>query len=480
MKLSVGTQLAIVTVSVLLVVTSALVVGLASEERQRAIEGKQAAATMLTELFAASVSAGVVFADDDAVKAVLENLRHTEDVVGGAVFAPSSGTPAGSFGEVPPPNATPGVELEGSRLVVTRAILDNDGNVVGWARVAFSLARENATVARTERDLAIGGAIVMVVTAALLIGLARQRVVQPLMTLVAAAKQIERGDLTERAPERGDAEIATLARAFNNMGEAIAERERQLKAELQVAADLQISILPKDTQVEGVEMSAMMKPATEVGGDYYDIIPTQDGCWLGIGDVSGHGLGAGVIMLMIQSAVSALVAAKPNVSPVEVECAVNRVLYENIRQRMGRRDHATLSILRYRNDGTVRFAGAHEELIVYRAATETVETFETPGTWVGAKKDVSSATTESMLALGPGDVLVLYTDGVTEAMRDGVQFGFDRLLETVRCAAKGSASSVRDAVTSAVSAWTAAPADDVSVVVLRQLARAEDVALAGR
>ncbi|HVH43746.1 MAG TPA: SpoIIE family protein phosphatase, partial [Labilithrix sp.] len=364
-----------------------------------------------------------------------------------------------------------GVETRETRLIVTSEIFDNDGKAVGMTRVAFSLERENSVLARTRRDLAVGGAIVMVVTAALLIALTRNRLVRPLMGLVEVAKHIEQGDLKERAPERGDAEIATLARAFNNMGDAIAERERKLRRELQVAADLQLSILPKDAKIVGAQVAASMKPTTEVGGDYYDIIPTADGAWIGIGDVSGHGLEAGVIMLMIQSAVSALVACKPDASPVEVECAVNRVLYENIRDRMGLRDHATLSILRYSNDGTVRFAGAHEDLIVYRAATRSIETFETPGTWVGVRGDISKVTVESKLVLAADDVLVLYTDGVTEAMREGEQFGFQRLVEIVKRSARGAAHEVRESILGAVAEWTAVPSDDVSVVVLRQRPR---------
>lgn len=469
MRLSVGTQLAAVTLAVLSLVTTVLVVGLASSERERAIAEKKTASSMVTDLFASSVSAGVVFGDTDAVNAVLGSLSRTEDVVAGVVFAPNSQTPLGSFGPKLPNAAAPGVEVTSTQLLVTRNILDNDSHVVGRTTVAFSLARENASQGRTRRDLAFGGLGVMLITAGLLIWATRKRVVQPLMQLVEAAKEIEEGGFREsRASEFGNSEIAVLAKAFNSMGDAVAMRERLLKAELQVAADLQLSILPRDVDIEGVETAASMKPATEVGGDYYDIIPTKDGCWIGIGDVSGHGLGAGVIMLMIQSAVAALVSANPNISPVEVECAVNRVLYENIRERMGRRDHATLSILRHTHDGRVRFAGAHEELIVYRAATGTVETFETPGTWVGARRDVSRATVESELMLDEDDMLVLYTDGVTEAMRNKVQLGFDKLVEVVRENAGGSAEDVRNAIVAMVAEWTANPADDVSVVVLKQ------------
>ncbi len=496
MKLSVGTQLAIVTVAVLLAVTTLLVLVLAAEERRQTLEHKRAAATTVTDLFAASAAAGVVFKDEDAVRAMLDHLHATDDVVAAAVFElPQPGDDAlvgrgrfiGSFGEAIDFEAARGAVFDGEpgheRLLVTQQIFDSDHKAVGVVRIVFSLEREYASAAQTQWNLALGGLFVMLVTAGLLIGFARVWLVRPLMNLVQTAKHIEEGELLKsRAPETGNVEVATLARALNSMGDAITDRERQLRGELQVAADLQISILPKLERRIGVEpaerearMAAIMKPATEVGGDYYDIIKVSDGYWLGIGDVSGHGLGAGVIMLMIQSAVAALVAARPDITPCEVECAVNRVLYENIRTRMGRRDHATLSILRYHDDGRVRFAGAHEDIIVYRAASGTVETFETPGTWVGAKKDVASATVESTLQLAPNDVMVLYTDGITEAKRSGArqgeQFGIERLIEVIRRSAssRASPSEMCDAIAEAVNQWTdkSEPFDDVSIVVMK-------------
>ncbi len=67
---------------------------------------------------------------------------------------------------------------------------------------------------------------------------------------------------------------------------------------------MQTSILPRKFAVPGLEISAKMIPASEVGGDYYDVIPVDDGCWIAIGDVSGHGLDAGLVMLMLQSSIT--------------------------------------------------------------------------------------------------------------------------------------------------------------------------------
>src|SRR5262249_53241849 len=157
----------------------------------------------------------------------------------------------------------------------------------------------------------------------------------------------------------------------------------------------------------------------------------------------------------------------PDASPASIETMVNGIVYENVRSRMGRRDHATLSVLRYQRDGRLSFAGAHEDILVHRASTGDVEVVETPGTWIGAVKDIASATTETRIVLDPGDVVVLYTDGVTEARREGAQFGLDRLIDVVRASAASPVAAIRDAVTGAVAAWAPSPDDDVSVVVLR-------------
>src|SRR5262249_49943887 len=145
-----------------------------------------------------------------------------------------------------------------------------------------------------------------------------------------------------------------------------AVRTAKIEEELAIAQRVQTSILPKKFEVEGLEIAATMQPADEVGGDYYDVLPFSGGAWLAVGDVSGHGLDAGLIMLMLQSATAALVAARPDATSGELLGQLNEVMFENIRRRLAHNDHVTFSILRYTSDGKVTFAGAHEEMIVVR------------------------------------------------------------------------------------------------------------------
>src|SRR6185312_8425348 len=134
-------------------------------------------------------------------------------------------------------------------------------------------------------------------------------------------------------------------------------RER-LEKEMEIAARIQTSILPRALAVPGLEIAASMRTASEVGGDYYDVVGTADGCWLGIGDVAGHGLGTGLVMLMMQSGFGALARKMPDAGPRDLVLALNAMLVDNVRDRLRQREHATLTLLRYRQDGTLTYAGA--------------------------------------------------------------------------------------------------------------------------
>lgn len=246
-----------------------------------------------------------------------------------------------------------------------------------------------------------------------------------------------------------------------------AEKER-LEQELWLAERIQTSILPRDLNVLGLEIAATMLPATEVGGDYYDVLPTADGCWIGVGDVAGHGLRPGLVMMMLQSVVAALVRSNAEAAPREVLRTVNAVLYDNVRERLQQDEHATLCLIHYRKSGELVFAGAHEDMLVWRAATAQVEAIPTLGTWVGATRDIEEATQDCRAVLLDGDVLVLYTDGVIEAQNaQGEQFGLPRLMTEFERLGRESVAVIRDALCAAVREFMATQRDDIAILVAR-------------
>ncbi|MGK4005880.1 SpoIIE family protein phosphatase [Sorangium sp. So ce1036] len=245
------------------------------------------------------------------------------------------------------------------------------------------------------------------------------------------------------------------------------EQER-VREESRVAARIQTTLVPKALHVDGLELCAVMKPAAEVGGDYYDVIATPDGGWLGIGDVAGHGLAAGLVMLMIQSMISVLACSELTASPAKVVSALNRALYKNVRDRLARDEHATLVLLRYERDGRVTFAGAHDDIIVCSARTRRCVCIPSTGVWIGALPVIDAMTRDSEFFLEDGDVLVLYSDGVTEARNaHHEQFGLERLCAAIEAVQSAPADAICDRILGEVASWSSSTDDDITVVVAR-------------
>jgi sigma-B regulation protein RsbU (phosphoserine phosphatase) len=237
--------------------------------------------------------------------------------------------------------------------------------------------------------------------------------------------------------------------------------------DLEIARRIQMSILPRRVDVEGIEISAGMVPADEIGGDYYDVLPVPGGCWIGIGDVAGHGLGAGLIMVMIQSMVMTLVRNDERARPRDIVGLLNRLLYENIRGRLNQDDHVTFCLMHYGGDGQVVFAGAHEEILVWRI-TGVCERIPTRGTWLGAVRDIDKVTEDQTLQLQPGDLMILYTDGLIESRNAaGKQFGFERLAALVEQHRDDPADAIQKKILARLRRWTAKQEDDVTVIVVR-------------
>jgi PAS domain S-box-containing protein len=247
-----------------------------------------------------------------------------------------------------------------------------------------------------------------------------------------------------------------------------AVRTAKIEEDLAIARRVQTSILPRSSPIPGLEIAATMVPADEVGGDYYDVIPARGGCWIAIGDVSGHGLNAGLVMLMVQSALAAICRATPDGTPRDVLSTLNEVIFDNVRRRLEQEDFVTLSLLWIAGDGRVVFAGAHEEILVARRDTGQVERVASLGTWIGGMRDIRSVTTDQTITLRDGDVALLYTDGVTEARNAaGEQFNLDRLCAALARAQQGSPEQIRDHVLGEVRAWMARQEDDITVLALR-------------
>ncbi len=326
---------------------------------------------------------------------------------------------------------------------------------------------------RATRLVYIMAAIASLLAVALAVTLARA-LSRPIDELVRFTRTIAAGELDRRAAVAGPAEVRELGRAMNNMATEleqsradVAEKER-LEQEMTIAARIQTSILPRSFDIDGLEVAARMVPASEVGGDYYDVIPVSGGAWIAIGDAAGHGLDAGLVMLMAQTSVASLVAAQPDATPSALLSQLNAVLWENVHERLEADRHMTMTLVRYHADGRLVHAGAHMDIAVVRAADGACEQVPTRGTFLGITDDISAVTKDAEITLADGDLVVFHTDGVTEAMNaDGDMYGADRMADTLAAAAGQAPTAVVANLFKSVGQWGAEQVDDVTVLALR-------------
>jgi len=238
--------------------------------------------------------------------------------------------------------------------------------------------------------------------------------------------------LEELVRERTE-ELEKAVQQISLLNDKLKDENLRLSAELDVARRLQLMVLPGEEELASIrdlDIACTMNPADEVGGDYYDCFRSNGSVKIGIGDVTGHGLSAGVVMLMAQTAIKTIsLMGEPDMK--RFISLVNKVLYANI-ARITEDRSMTLSLIDYR-DRTCTIVGQHESVIICRAdGTLQVKDTNDLGMFVGFEPDISKFIHEFKVLLESGDVMVLYTDGVSEAMNDrNEEYGLARLCDAV-------------------------------------------------
>ena len=252
--------------------------------------------------------------------------------------------------------------------------------------------------------------------------------------------------LEDKVEER-TAELAGANEEILALNEKLKAENLRMGAELDVAKQIQQMILPRPEeleQVEGLDIAGFMEPADEVGGDYYDVLQTNDIVTFGIGDVTGHGLESGLLMLMTQTAVRTLQEIR-ELDPVKFLDTLNRTLYQNV-QRMNSDRNLTLAILNYVK-GKVSISGQHETSVVrVDGSIERIDTMDL-GLPIGLDDDIADFISHVTVELWPGDGIILYTDGIPEAYNMAKkQYGMERFCEVIGNNWQGSALDVRHAI----------------------------------
>src|SRR3984957_6614679 len=313
-----------------------------------------------------------------------------------------------------------------------------------------------------------------------------------------ATRHVDRGDFSHRIPVKSEDQLAQLSLSFNSMTESIEklileQKEKQrLEGELAIAQEVQEQLFPRQiTQLESLEVHGFCRPARTVSGDYYDFLTASSHkLILAMGDISGKGISAALLMATIHSAVRAysveslpqlqeamavgagaasglMTAARPEgieISPGALLSLLNHQLYESTPPEK----YATLFLAIY--DGVTRRLnysnGGHlPPLLVSQDGT--LRRLEKGGTVVGLFENKSYE--EGSVDMFPGEIFVAYSDGITEPENDFGEFGEERLIDLIRENRHLPLPQISQIVTAAVDTWigNAEQPDDVTLVLAR-------------
>jgi sigma-B regulation protein RsbU (phosphoserine phosphatase) len=318
--------------------------------------------------------------------------------------------------------------------------------------------------------------------------------------LYSATQHINRGDLTYRIQVRNRDQLAELETSFNSMSQSLErllaeQKEKQrIESELAIAQEVQAQLFPRQvTHLTTLDTHGFCRPARTVSGDYYDFLSMGDEkLGIAVGDISGKGISAALLMATIHSAVrvyemgrvpareqlvaagaasisaaagsTSLIPASVIQSPAAVLSLLNRHLYHSTPPEK----YATMFFGLW--DGTLRRLtysnGGHLPPLIVRH-NGAVEKLEVGGTVIGLFDDMLYD--ESSIELYPGDLFVAYSDGLTEPENEFGEFGEDRLIEVVRDTHTLRLARIADTVTASVLDWIGAAEqpDDITLVLAR-------------
>ena len=337
---------------------------------------------------------------------------------------------------------------------------------------------------RLARNLIALGVVTLVALGAAWFG-AEFFVLRPVGALVAATERLATGKLDVRVPLLGQrGELGLLARAFNAMASTLERRDRELRiaeenrrlaqvelavarAHMDIARQIQRSMLPEDPLVvRGVAMAGRCIPAADVGGDYFGYFPRgASGIDSFLGDVSGHGVGAALLMAEARTTFLAerLVAA----SAGAILGKLNRLLYDDL-DRAGQFMSACCATFDAKT-GELCYANAgHPPAILLRASEHRARSLKADGLLLGIERDAAFG--ELRMQLRDDDIVTFYTDGVTEVGNaDGNLFGKDRLADAITAHRDEDPQTLVDRVLAELRrfAGTERFDDDVTIVIMK-------------
>lgn len=366
------------------------------------------------------------------------------------------------------------VLVEGESVLYYRSDIEGGGEV--YAGVSESIIAASVAKARRGALVISGFGLVVGMLSVYFLSL---YFVKPIQKLTEGVRRIGAGDLDTTLTVEGDDEFGQIAHAFNEMAvkfkrsqENRVEQERMHK-EMQVAQEIQHALLPAAfPQVEGYDLATIYQAAKDVGGDYFDFVWIDEST-LGIvvADVSGKGVPGSLVMTMIRTAIR--LEARGNRSAVDILRRVNDFVSEDVKRGM----FVTIFLVVLDAEKRrISFASAgHNPLILHRAAEHKTYFLNPRGIPLGMQLpegvDFGGQLEAEHVHLQKNDLLVIYTDGVTEAMNPKrEQFGMERFLAFIRDQAELGADEFVAALQEELGRFTgnAPQNDDITLVAIKE------------
>jgi sigma-B regulation protein RsbU (phosphoserine phosphatase) len=243
-----------------------------------------------------------------------------------------------------------------------------------------------------------------------------------------------------------------------------AERER-MRDELRIARRVQVSILPTEWKIPGLDVAASLLPGQLPGADYFDVRPDPAGAWLCVGSARGGGLGPSLLVPMLQSIVASLCQSLGLVEPDQLLARALEVLQDHIEKRMRERQHVSLLVARYTSDGRVRFAADYAGVALCPWHGSPTR----PAFVLSGVSPRGEALMTGELRLAPHDLLLLHTQGLTRSSDfEDAPIGDEHIGRELEKNRAGPVEKIRDGLLGMVERWSGKRAD-LSVIVGRRL-----------
>jgi len=250
-------------------------------------------------------------------------------------------------------------------------------------------------------------------------------------------------------------------------------KQQRLERELEVAREIQLSLIPKDiTKIPGYEISAFYKSAKEVGGDYYDVLAiNKERFGFVMGDVSGKGVPAALIMTMARSILHSEALKNFDKPANETLKSLNSIIFKDIKDDMFITIfYGLLDITR--NIIDIASAG-HNDTLVFRAKSENVEPYNPKGFPIGTDPGprFDKVIKHEEILFEKGDKLIIFTDGITEAMnKENKEYGDIRLLDVIKKSGNKNCKELLDAIIQDVHSFVngAEQSDDIALLILER------------